>query len=824
MRSRAWAVAALLLAAFRPAPATSQEGAGTSIAVPAGVAARRAAIVDQALLDLAVDLGYAEARGPGGDLRLARLEGVTARRAFVKGDRTLEVGVTGSDETGWSIRLWGSERGGRGNPDLAWMGDAVRRAIRSARQGGAPSLGYLTYRLSYTQADRVLAVVKALGYSAIEFEEKKDPPVPGVMLPPDPLAGERDKMYQVVKAAGTAALPYVVRLADSEKTSLMEPGSGETGAAGSATDLGGTYLHQTTSSEQQQRLLVVYDRDFPEDAERLLNLLRREIDVPARQIVIEALVIEINEQSAKDLGVSFRAGKGKVSGGLFQPLYASDATGRPQLDSPVGESPFFLTLEKGAASLPFTFQAQLSALVQSGRAQVLSKPSVLVLDGRQARIQVGQQVPVSKAVAAGQAVATGIEYITVGIVLNLRPRVSDDGQEISMQVETIVSAVNQVQASSLSQGDNVLLAPTLDNRQVQSIVRVADSTPFIIGGLISTLSNRQDEGVPVLSDIPLLGRLFRRTRTDSDKKEVIVVLTPHVVPVEDRSFSYVIPKDSDIFNSFDKQLFRNAYRIESGDVYDLRFIRDSPALHALRAEVGAAVAQVPSLGGDPEVKAVLEGRIPGEEIMVRRMLWELVRKTGFARHVDLDKTIFFASEAGSPGALGLSFFGPRLAARTPDRNALVLTFAAEDEYSEEHPFPRTRATFAYESVAKDRVGARIREANRRAPDGKPLEWGIVLTDEPAGTTRPIDLLKGILVLKRILELNTTLPLTIDGFHAGRQVIFPSQDDLEQRFHVVDRDSARLFYEVWDNYAAFEAEYNQRTRALRERLRKATAGH
>ena len=90
---------------------------------------------------------------------------------------------------------------------------------------------------------------------------------------------------------------------------------------------------------------------------------------------------------------------------------------------------------------------------------------------------------------------------------------------------------------------------------------MADNTPFIIGGLISTASNRRRSGIPFLSQIPILGALFGTHSTDEQKREVIVVLTPHVVPPDDPSFSYVIPKDSERFDSFGHLLFRNAYRI-----------------------------------------------------------------------------------------------------------------------------------------------------------------------------------------------------------------------------------------------------------------------
>ena len=169
--------------------------------------------------------------------------------------------------------------------------------------------------------------------------------------------------------------------------------------------------------------------------------------------------------------------------------------------------PFTFTYDETLARTALNLTAKLKALIEHGEAEILSNPSVLVLDGRQARIQIGQQVPVVNSTATAAGITSSVEYFPVGIVLNLRPRINEEGSEVTMQVETIVSAV----ASTAPVGGSVLFAPTVDNRQVQTFVRVADSTPFIIGGLIATDSKNNRAGLPFLSQIPFLGALFRQT-------------------------------------------------------------------------------------------------------------------------------------------------------------------------------------------------------------------------------------------------------------------------------------------------------------------------
>ncbi|MCP3911844.1 MAG: type II and III secretion system protein, partial [Actinomycetia bacterium] len=188
----------------------------------------------------------------------------------------------------------------------------------------------------------------------------------------------------------------------------------------------------------------------------------------------------------------------------------------------------------------------VKALVSSGHAKVLSRPSVLVLDGRQARIQVGEKIPFTSNISAtNTGTLSSTDYLTTGIVLNLRPRISEDGSQITMQVETLISSAG---TSGFVAETGVLVAPPIQSREVQTLVRVANDTPFIIGGLIATSEQDAVSGIPWLSKIPGLGAAFRKKTRNETTKEVIVVITPHVIPADDTTFTYVIPKDSSIFD------------------------------------------------------------------------------------------------------------------------------------------------------------------------------------------------------------------------------------------------------------------------------------
>ena len=149
---------------------------------------------------------------------------------------------------------------------------------------------------------------------------------------------------------------------------------------------------------------------------------------------------------------------------------------------------------------------------------------------------------------------------------------------------------------------------------------------------------------------------------------------------------------------------------------------------------------------------------------------------------------------------------------------MVITFDAENRGTPDHPFVQPKATVSYESVTKDNYEKRLIELNPRAADGRPLKHSILLSEEYPGRANPFDVLKGVIILKRLLSLNTNLPMTIKDFHVGRQIIFPTEEDIQQGFHVIDRDAAQLFFEVMQYYRAFEQEFNRQTRFMMRQLR------
>ncbi len=723
------------------------------------------------------------------------------------------------------------------------------------------SLEFEVFQLSYLQGDRALEFIQTLGYTIIGERIKVFKPRPDGTLEsvpgPNLLLTELDP----------DDLPAVVQLPDSRTESVLAASiGGSTEGAGGVPNIGGHPMPFDTTGEPQQRLLIVYRPDEPDDVARtrkLLTLLREKIDLPSRQILIEALVVEVNRDHVRDLGFELQGGDGS-----FQ--YSFGQTVENLI------SPFSIAFDD-TRDIVGAFSAKLFALIEQGDAEILSNPSVLVLDGRQARIQVGEQIPIIESNAVQGAVASSVSYFPVGIVLNLRPRLNQDGTEITMQVETIVSAINKEDEFKVDTSGPAIFAPRIDNRQVQSFVRVSNNTPFIIGGLISKEESRAVSRVPVLSRIPGLGRLFRHRGSQTETREVIIVLTPHVIPRSPKQFSRVIPSGS-LF-SRGNELFRDAYRISDTDVWDLEYLLQSEPLEKLRVvaeelsespfvkeslrllevrdQLPAAVADERALEEASEaapvprkiralpaehdeavrtVATLQRGGVPGEEVLIHRMLWEIatnIHEQG-ADRIDLRRALVFHPTPPACPSLRAPFEGTStdvatlLALIKPPNNSLIIEFPQASLATGKNA-DRDKKTGLLARLELEPADVEVQPtAQVRCADlpgsayfealHKPEFAAIVLRrpqEEVSGYNKwtPENFLKALLVVKRILALNPDLPLTVDGFYPGRKIVFPNQEDFSERTHILDPKLAEVAMHVVDTNTAFRLRYNAKLKQV-----------
>jgi general secretion pathway protein D len=175
-------------------------------------------------------------------------------------------------------------------------------------------------------------------------------------------------------------------------------------------------------------------------------------------------------------------------------------------------------------------RAVITALAEESKAKVLASPHILVSDNREARIQVGSEVPLTTSQTSTTAVAgtvpsitSTVQYKDIGIILKVKPQVNDSGLimlELSQEVSTIGKVTVDVGG---------LKNITIDKIEATSNLVAQDGETIIIGGLIREDSTKGQDGIPYLSKIPIIGHLFGNTNDETTRTELIILLSPRVI-------------------------------------------------------------------------------------------------------------------------------------------------------------------------------------------------------------------------------------------------------------------------------------------------------
>jgi general secretion pathway protein D len=261
-------------------------------------------------------------------------------------------------------------------------------------------------------------------------------------------------------------------------------------------------------------------RALPADYRKIRDAIER-LDTLPLQVLIEATVAEVTLSNQLRYGVEwfFRSGD-------FEATFSQLPTNAPV----VGTFPGFSALFSNA-----DVRVVLSALEQVSDVNVISSPQLLVLDNQTARLQVGDQVPITVQQATPitgdvNTIVNSIELRDTGVILTVTPRVNAGGLVI-LEIQQEVS--NVVRAETVTQSE--LATPTISQRLVSSTVAVQSGQTIALGGLITDNRNRSRSGVPILSEIPIIGVLFSTRNNTNDRTELLVLLTPRVIDSAERA-------------------------------------------------------------------------------------------------------------------------------------------------------------------------------------------------------------------------------------------------------------------------------------------------
>jgi type II secretion system protein D len=288
---------------------------------------------------------------------------------------------------------------------------------------------------------------------------------------------------------------------------------------------------------QTHNIIVIADADTSLQISNVISNL----DSPKPQVLINVVFVEVQLNNSSDIGVeggwAKNVGNGITTGGgsvLGLSGLNSVVTNASVIGSPMSSALTPGANGAGAGGLyqiaGTDFQATLRAIAKAGKAQVLSKPSIIARDGQLAKIVVGQQVPLPSGVSFAQAgnntiPIVNVSYTDVGIILNVTPFIGANGQ-VEMIVQPQISSVSPTERQSLSSD---VSAPYINVRSADTVVVTPHSQTVVIGGLISDTKSDAESKVPILGSIPGLGNLFKSRQKSRSKTELLIFLTPYIV-------------------------------------------------------------------------------------------------------------------------------------------------------------------------------------------------------------------------------------------------------------------------------------------------------
>ena len=260
-----------------------------------------------------------------------------------------------------------------------------------------------------------------------------------------------------------------------------------------------------------------------------LDELRRivaQLDIPVRQVMIEARIVEANVDYDKSLGVRWGGSQLFANGrGL---VYGNDETGDENGDEGEdsnGNVPFVDLGVTGATSgigigyitNNLILDLELSAMEKSGNGEVVSQPKVMTADKETAKILKGSEIPYQQASSSG---ATTTTFVEAALSLEVTPQITPDNR-IIMEVK--------VTKDEPDFANDVNGTPTIRKNEVNAKILVNDGETVVIGGVFSNTQSRSVDKVPFLGDLPYLGRMFRRDVVSDAKSELLIFLTPRIL-------------------------------------------------------------------------------------------------------------------------------------------------------------------------------------------------------------------------------------------------------------------------------------------------------
>ena len=302
------------------------------------------------------------------------------------------------------------------------------------------------------------------------------------------------------------------------------------------------------SVDEESNAIVVMG---PSDEIEAIGTLVTELDKEKGQVYVQARIIEVNDELVNKIGVQY---------GIFGGTAGSN--GLATFSSSLNGGSNSISLVKDAIGLNIpdiksglALGASLNLLKQNGALDVVSEPSILAVNNKESSLYVGEKISVqtSSSVTDGGTSRTNYQREDVGLTLKVKPRISSE-EKVTLEINTLLEGIK---ATSVSAGQN----PDTLKKEIKTTAILNNGESVIIGGLIENRNESTEQKVPLLGDIPLIGNLFKNDSTTMTKKNLVVIVTPYMIP-KAKDITYVRNQLSELKSMEDKYLEDSLVRLK----------------------------------------------------------------------------------------------------------------------------------------------------------------------------------------------------------------------------------------------------------------------
>jgi general secretion pathway protein D len=278
-------------------------------------------------------------------------------------------------------------------------------------------------------------------------------------------------------------------------------------------------VSETTKIIADEKLNAVVILGTREDYDIIVATIK-ELDLIPRQVLIEGMIAQIQLTDKLNFGLAFAIKNNFLNFEAFDILFNPSTLSDVKTRGATAGGLNAIGIDSGGA-----VRLVINALATESKAKLLASPHIMVSDNNEARIQVGQQVPIPTSETYGSSVVAPqrtIQYKDIGIILKVKPMINDSGL-VSLEISQEVSDYSTIKL--YSNEDQIILTKT----EATTKLVVKDGQTIVIGGLIQETDKNAKAGLPWLVKIPIIGYLFGNTSKDKERTELVILLTPHIV-------------------------------------------------------------------------------------------------------------------------------------------------------------------------------------------------------------------------------------------------------------------------------------------------------